>query len=551
MQRTTGHRSLGQHLVQSGVISGAQLQQAISRQESAPRGQRKLLGTLLVDMGFCEPVDISRAVAQQAGVQEINMLDSPPDHLAMALLSPEDAERYRAIPVAFSPDGLIVAMQHPTDVVALDDLRILTGYDIKPVVASDRDLEMLIRNHAHNSAGIDLSDDQESDRPAIQLANSIIARANEQRASDVHIETFGSYTRVRFRIDGVLHDVMNPPLKLYASLVSRIKVMSGMDIAERRLPQDGRMTMKLEAGTIDVRVSSLPTTFGEKLTLRLLSRSERLITMEELGISEGVLRRYRGTLALPYGLILVTGPTGSGKSTTLYASLATMDSERLNIITIEDPIERRMEGINQIQINPKAGLTFASGLRAIVRADPNVIMVGEVRDRETAALAIESALTGHMVLATMHTNDAAGAISRLTEMGVEPFLTASSLTCVIAQRLARLLCPDCRQQYTITRREAVELEDLPLADDEETVTLYRPRMGGCPNCSDTGYRGRTGVFELLMMSEGTQALAVQQQPSRRVRELAVAEGMVTMRQDGMAKVRRGLISLEEALRVVL
>ena len=357
--------------------------------------------------------------------------------------------------------------------------------------------------------------------------------------------------RVRFRIDGVLHDVMHPPRRMHASLISRIKVMASMDIAERRVPQDGRMTLKIEGRTIDIRVASLPSSFGERLTLRLLDRSAELLTLEDLGVSPAILSKYTEAVNLPYGFVLVTGPTGSGKSTTLYASLQTVDRVQKNVITVEDPVERRMNGINQVQVNPRAGLTFASGLRSILRCDPDIIMVGEIRDKETARIGIESALTGHLVFATLHTNDAAGAISRLTEMDVEPYLTASAVVCVIAQRLARVLCPHCKVPYEITRGEAEEIEGFPVEPDDEQVTLYRSNPDGCLRCSDTGYQGRIGLFEVLFVTEEIQRMTLERRSSSEIKRQAIADGMVTLRQDGLKKVRDGFTSIEEVMRVVL
>ena len=356
--------------------------------------------------------------------------------------------------------------------------------------------------------------------------------------------------RVRMRIDGVLHEVMQQQRRMHPPLVSRLKVMAGMDIAERRLPQDGRMTMKIDNRTIDLRAATLPTAYGEKITLRILDRDARLITLQEMGFPPEQLEKYNRVMRLPYGFILVTGPTGSGKSTTLYATLAVLNSVDRHIITLEDPVERRLDGINQIQINLRAGLTFASGLRAIVRNDPDVIMVGEIRDHESARIAVESALTGHLVLATMHTNDAAGAITRLGDMGIEPYLTASSIAGVVAQRLVRLLCPYCREKETLPVADILaSVPDFPLEEGEKSVTLYRPR--GCIRCSNTGYKGRTGVYELLVFSENIRLLTLERRSTQEIKDAAIKEGMVTLRGDGLDKVKRGLTSLEEVMRVIV
>jgi len=549
--------------VKKDIITEEQLQEALANQ-GFRRNERGLVGKILLELGYVDERDIAEVVAEQAGVAFMSLETDSPDPAAMATITPEDAKRYNALPMGFRDDRLLVAMKHPMDILALDDLRILTGFDIEPVVVVDNELEAAIRRYSHESVGVEQADEEEidtsedidpaeeaSERPAVQLANIILSQAVSAKASDVHIEMHEKYLRIRFRIDGVMHDVMQPPRRMHASLVSRIKVMSGMDIAERRIPQDGRMTLRIEGRTIDVRVASLPASFGERLTLRLLDRSARMITLPELGVVPDVLKQYESAVNLPYGFILVTGPTGSGKSTTLYASLATVDRTQKNVITVEDPVERRMEAISQIQINPKAGLTFASGLRSILRCDPDIIMVGEIRDTDTARIAIESALTGHLVFATLHTNDASGAVSRLTEMEVEPYLTASSLACVLAQRLARVLCPQCKEEYYMHREHAESIPDFPLGDDEQYIRLYRPKQGGCLRCASTGYSGRIGIFELLPVSEDIQRLTLERRSAGEIRRQAIEEGMVTLRQDGLQKVREGITSLEEVMRVVL
>ncbi|MEW6244725.1 MAG: ATPase, T2SS/T4P/T4SS family [Bacillota bacterium] len=555
---------IGKRLVNAGIITEAQLEEAL-RIHNLKKGDKGLLGQTLVKMGFCTEEDIAKVVAERAGVPFVSLEGYPIDPAAMATISADAAKRYRALPLAFSDDKLVVAMERPTDILALDDLRILTGFDVRPVVVPDSELEEAIKRYSQASVGVEQSVEEEpqhldtgvspseepGDKPAVHLANLIITHAVNAGASDVHIELYEKALRVRFRLDGVLHDMMQPPRKIHASLVSRIKVMANMDIAEKRIPQDGRMTLKVEGRNIDIRVASLPASYGERLTLRLLDRSSRMITLEELGVASETLEKYKKTIQLPYGFILVTGPTGSGKSTTLYASLAAVDRSSKNVITIEDPVEYRIDRVNQVQINPKAGLTFASGLRSILRSDPDIIMVGEIRDRETAAIAIESALTGHLVFSSMHTNDAAGAISRLAEMEIEPYLTASSLACVLAQRLARVLCPHCREPYTITRQEAERIPDLPLEEKEEAITLFRANPRGCMRCSNTGFRGRVGIYELLLVTETIQKLTLERKSAREIKEAAVSEGMVTLRQDGMYKVRRGVTSLEEVMRVIV
>ncbi|MBS3898085.1 MAG: Flp pilus assembly complex ATPase component TadA [Dethiobacter sp.] len=558
---------LGKRLIQEGIITQEQLDEAL-RHRDLKKGDKGLLGRILVRLEYCTEEDVARIVAERAGVQFLSLQSYPLDAAAMLTVSPEAARRYRALPLAFTPDGrLLVAMQQPLDILALDDLRVLTGYNIQAVVVTDSELDAAIKNYSQSSLNVEHARDDRpaaetddaatvtaeegTERPAVQLANVILTQAVTQKVSDVHIEVYEKTLRVRFRIDGVLHDVMSPPRQLHGSLVSRFKIMAKMNIAERRVPQDGRMSVKIEGKTVDVRVASLPASFGERLTLRLLERTERTITLEELGVAPNILAAYKKLVSLPYGFIPVTGPTGSGKSTTLYASLGAVDRTAKNVITVEDPVEYRMEGINQVQINPKAGLTFASGLRSILRGDPDIVMVGEIRDRETARIAIEAALTGHMVFTTLHTNDAAGAISRLTEMGVEPYLTASSVVGIMAQRLARLLCQQCKEPYLITREMAEAIAGFPVNQQEDTVKLHRPKNGGCMRCSGTGYSGRIGIYELLVVTEEIQRLALEQKSSSEIQRMAVAQGMQTMRQDGLMKAKQGFTSIEEVLRVIV
>ena len=552
---------LGNLLVQEDVVTEEQLYEALRVQQD--RDDEEFLGSILVELQYCTEVEISQTLSEQSEAQWISLDNYSVDPVAMAILSPENAKKYEALPIEFKDDDtLIVAMKQPSDIVALDDLQVLTGFDIEPVVAADSEIDMYIERYAHHNMDVQQADEElevvesiedeeeEIDRPAVQLANMIITQAVSSRATDVHFEVYENSMRIRFRIDGVLHDIMHPPRRMHAALVSRIKVMANMDIAERRVPQDGRMTLEVKNRKIDVRVASLPTTFGERITLRLLDRSAEMFSLEDLGVTEEMLQVYREALSLPYGFILVTGPTGSGKSTTLYASLQTLDREEKNIITLEDPVERQIEEISQVQINPKAGLTFATGLRSILRCDPDVIMMGEIRDEETARIAVESALTGHLVFATLHTNDAAGAVSRLTEMDIEPYLTASSVACVVAQRLARLLCSRCKEAYRMPREHVEEIEGFSLVSGEDYLDLYRAKPGGCAHCHNTGYSGRIGLFEVLPMSEALQQMTLDKASTAEIREQAISEGVRTLRQDGLEKVRQGITSLEEVMRVV-
>ncbi len=561
MREFTKKKMLGDLLVETGCITKEQLGEALRYQrERSKEGSRILVGQALSDLGFCTEETITRALAGKAGIPYISLQQHSLDSAAANLIAPELARRYSALPIGFENNRLLVALKHPSDIIALDDLRIITGYEIKPVIVPDSELTAAIEQFIRSTAEVEQEEEEmpeepaateESElRPAVQLANQILHQAVRSQASDVHIEPLEKSMRVRMRIDGVLHEVMQQGARIHPPLVSRLKVLAGMDIAERRLPQDGRMTMKIDNRTIDIRAATLPTAYGEKITLRILDRDARLITLQEMGFPEVQLEKYNRIMHLPYGFILVTGPTGSGKSTTLYATLSVLNSVDRHIITLEDPVERRLDGINQIQINLRAGLTFASGLRSIVRNDPDVIMVGEIRDHESARIAVESALTGHLVLATLHTNDAAGAITRLGDMGIEPYLTASSVVGVVAQRLVRLLCPHCREEETLPAADVLaSVPDFPLDDGEESVTLYHPK--GCLRCSNTGYKGRTGVYELLVFSENIRLLTLERRSTQEIKEAAVQEGMLTLRRDGLDKVKRGLTSLEEMIRVVV
>jgi len=552
---------LGEALIKAGEITEEQLQEALQYQkEREQRGVRGLLGRILVELGFTSEEAVTRVMAEKAGVQFRSLETSPPDTVASTLLDPDTARRYQALPVGFDDGQLIIAMANPSDIIAIDDLRLLTGYDVMPVIVPDSELQAALERFTQTSADIEqevedeepeaISTDQSTERPAVQLANQIFNQSVQAGASDVHIEPQEKSMRIRFRIDGVLHDVMQHPRRMHPTLVSRLKVMSNMDIAERRVPQDGRITLKIDNKTVDVRVASLPSAYGEKLTLRLLNRSAQLITLEQLGFPESQLAKYKKMMKTPYGFILVTGPTGSGKSTTLYATLAELNNVEKQIITVEDPIEYRMEGINQVQVNTRAGLHFSTGLRSILRNDPDIIMIGEIRDHETARIAVESALTGHLVLSTLHTNDAAGAITRLGDMGIEAYLTSSSLIGVLAQRLARVLCKNCKQPQEMTRQEILQsVPDFPLEPEEEAVTIYRPI--GCIRCNETGYRGRIGVYELLQISEEIQRLTLKRSSAGEIKEQAVKEGMITLNQDGLLKAKRGITSLEEVMRVIV
>ena len=557
-------KRIGHLLFENGSISREQLKKALEITDAAKsKGENKLIGQALIELGFTTEAKVTQAVALQAGVEYLTLETGSIDSSAASLIDPDSARRYRALPIGFENDRLVVAMFDPNDILAIDDIRLITGYEIKPVCVAGSELKATIDNYVRATSTLEAEEDEEEkpsveideaytisvSKPAVQLANLIFNQAVRDGASDIHIEPQEKSLRIRFRIDGVLHEVMQPPYRLYPPLVSRIKVIANMDIANRRVPQDGRTTLRVDRKIVDFRVASLPTAHGEKLTMRLLDRSASIITLPELGFPDSQLKMFRKMINNPHGCVLVTGPTGSGKTTSLYAALAELNQVEKHIITVEDPIEYRMAGINQVQVNTLAGLTFATGLRSILRNDPDIIMVGEIRDRETARIAVESALTGHLVLSTLHTNDAPGAITRLGEMGIESYLTASSVIAVLAQRLVRLLCKQCRKEYKISREELLSaVTDFPIGQNEASTTLFKPV--GCLQCSNTGYKGRKGVYELLVVSEKIKHHTLQQHSSGEIAKTAVSEGMVTLRQDGLQKVKAGLTSLEEALRVL-
>jgi type IV pilus assembly protein PilB len=455
-------------------------------------------------------------------------------------------------------------MSDPANVYALDDIRSITGREVQPVVATANDVEQALGKFTGMGdqvealaseavealdAEADLADVEAAleDAPIVKLVQAIMTQAVADRASDVHIEPGERDVRVRFRVDGVLHEVMHSPKSLQGGLISRLKVMADLNIAEKRVPQDGRLSMRVNTKQLDLRLATLPTVYGEKIVIRILDKSNAMLQLSELGFLDDAYKRYEQEFRNPYGAILVTGPTGSGKSTSLYATLNILNSSDKHIVTVEDPVEYRLPGVNQIQVNPKAGLTFASALRSILRADPDIILIGEIRDRETAMIAVESALTGHLVLSSLHTNDAPSAITRLIEMEVETFLVASAVDCVVAQRLARKLCERCMEAY---EPEAAELLEAGLAESRlgEPGDFRRPV--GCQACSNTGYRGRLGLYEVMPMSEEIERLTVERASSETIRTVAIEQGMQTLRDDGLEKARAGLTSIEEIARVV-
>jgi type IV pilus assembly protein PilB len=553
-------KQLGQILLEQGLLNQEQLDRALDEHRNTP----KSLGRVLIDLGYIRERDLVSALAEQVGLEFVDLSDYRIDAGIATLIPEAICRRYRALAIDERDGKLLVAMSDPANVYALDDIRTITGREVQPVVATANDVEQAIAKFSGMGDQVealaseavealdqdaDLADVEAAveDAPIVKLVQAIMTQAVADRASDVHIEPSEKDVRVRFRVDGVLHEVMHSPKSIQGGLISRLKVMADLNIAEKRVPQDGRVSMRVNTKQLDLRLATLPTVYGEKIVIRILDKSNALLQLSELGFLEGSYKRYEESFRRPYGAILVTGPTGSGKSTTLYATLNIVNSADKHIVTVEDPVEYRLGGVNQIQVNPKAGLTFASALRSILRADPDIILIGEIRDRETAMIAVESALTGHLVLSSLHTNDAPSAITRLIEMEVETFLVASALDCVVAQRLARKLCERCRETYA---PEASELLEAGVAETRLSEPGDFFRAVGCQSCSNTGYRGRIGLYEVMPMSEEIERLTVERASSDTIRAVAIEQGMQTLREDGLEKARAGLTSIEEIARVV-
>jgi type IV pilus assembly protein PilB len=551
-------KQLGDLLVWAGVITEQQLNDALQ----AHFATGTPLGRVVVDLGYASEVAVLSVVATQIGIEYVDFNERKPDPNAIAVVPRELAQRFSLMPVEIVDDILVVAMADPHNVVALDDLRVITGMDVRGVISTKRDILSAIEEFYKvaeqadvdefiGSADLDDADLADlkgvtSEAPTVKLVNFIIQKAVSERASDIHIEPQERDLRVRFRIDGVLHEVMRSPKPTQAAIISRFKIMAEMDIAESRKPQDGHCAITVSGHALDFRVSTLPTVYGERVVLRILRKDSILLQLSDLGFLPNALDRFQSSFTKPYGAILVTGPTGSGKSTSLYAAINVLNAPEKHILTAEDPVEYRLPGVNQCQTNARVGLTFARALRSFLRCSPDIILVGEIRDQETAKIAIESALTGHLVLSTLHTNDSAGAVTRLVEMGVEPFLVSSAVDCILAQRLARRLCPDCKAEVRPKKEVLIDAGYLP---DNLPEVVYR--AVGCKKCGGTGYRGRLGVHEVLLMSEEIRRLCVSDATAEQVKRVAIDEGMLTLRQDGLEKVRDGSTSIEEICRVIV
>ncbi len=556
---------LGDVLVEQGWITPEGLEDGLAAQ--AENGER--LGQILVQQKKITERELLEALALQLDLEVMESIDDKELRFDLVEKLPiQYLKKHLIFPFQSEHGTLRMAVNDPLDLEVLDDLRILYGVDeIKPVLVPAREIVSAINRtygQANDTAEQIIQDmdqgeeshhlfteleeggdllDETSEAPIIKLVNHVFGQAVKSQASDIHIEPYQQHLQVRFRLDGVLHNVLSPPRRLHAAIVSRIKVMARLDIAEKRLPQDGRMEVKIGERLVDVRVSCLPTAFGERVVLRLLEKSGKLLSLEEVGLTSAALAEMKRLLQLSHGIILVTGPTGSGKTTTLYAALSYINSPDRNILTIEDPIEYQLDGIGQMQVNPKINLTFASGLRSMVRQDPDVILVGEIRDRETADIAIHAALTGHLVFSTLHTNDAASAVTRLIDMDIEPFLVSSAVQAIIAQRLVRVLCPHCKEPY-----EPEEAQWTELGLEKDTLgPIFRAK--GCEKCLETGYRGRTGIYEFLRMTESIKGLVLQTSDSNQIGRAARKEGMVSLREDGIQKVIEGKTTISEVLRV--
>ncbi len=551
---------LGDVLVQNGVITEEDLQRGLERQ----KGSGRKLGETLVDEGITTEENIARALSKQFHYDMVDLQNTVIPQEILDLVPASVLKKHRAIPFEYSPDNmnvLRVAMSDPMDIAAMDDINIITNLQVEPVVATMGSV-MLAIDHYYGQAEVnsaleeytrekesqmieqeDMYSEDVNNSPIVQLVKGMIDQAVRQRASDIHIEPMERQVRIRYRIDGALYEKSVYSIRLLPAIVARIKIIGGMDISEKRKPQDGRITQIVDRKEFDIRVSILPTVYGEKIVMRLTSKNALTREKSQLGLKPDELKKFDHILKNPHGILLVTGPTGSGKSTTLYTALSELNKEDVNIITVEDPVEANIEGINQVQVNNKADLTFASALRSILRQDPDIIMIGEIRDQETASIAVQASITGHLVVSTLHTNSAASTITRLADMGIEPYLIADSTIGVIAQRLVRRLCPECKRQK---KADAEELELLQLAPDAD-VTIYEPC--GCPRCDGAGFRGRIGVYEIMEVTQSLKSIISKNGSAEDIKNKALEEGMSTLRMSATRYVLEGITSVQEMMRV--
>ncbi|MCX7963341.1 MAG: type IV-A pilus assembly ATPase PilB [Candidatus Sumerlaea chitinivorans] len=561
-------RRLAEMLVRDNVITQDELEHALELQEK----QGGSLGSILIDNKYANEWEIAAAIGKQLNVPFITLSHYEIDPSILKSIPEDLVRKYQIVPIDKTGDTLTVALSDPSNIYLLDELRLLTNCKIVPVISFESDIkEAIERYYPKSESALDemlkeISDEETAvlealesgmtepaeteveegeveatDAPVIQLVNLIVHDAIRMRASDIHIEPYEKELRLRYRIDGVLHEMKAPPKKFQNAIVSRIKIMSDLDIAERRLPQDGRFKVTVQGRSIDFRVSTCPTVFGEKVVIRILDRGNLMLNLTDLGMDPEVLAGFEAQIRAPWGMILVTGPTGSGKSTTLYSALNTINDPRKNIMTIEDPVEYQLRGINQVQVHPEIGLTFAEGLRSFLRQDPDIIMVGEIRDKETAEIAVKAALTGHLVLSTLHTNDAPSTINRLTNMGVEAFLVTASVNLIVAQRLVRRICENCKQFYD---PPAELLRSLQIPEDAKFA-----RGAGCDRCLNSGYKGRVALYELLHLSDAMRDKIIEGISTTQLKRMAIQEGMITLRRAGLQKVAQGVTTIDEVLSV--
>jgi type IV pilus assembly protein PilB len=563
---------LGELLVKENLISPQQLQEALTYQKQ--HGGK--LGYNLVKLGFIKDEEITALLSKQYGVPSINLGRFEIDPSVIKLVPAETAQKYQIIPLSRAGANLTIAMVDPTNVFAMDDIKFMTGYNVEPVVASEsaimdsiekyygsmhslqikEELDKLVEAESDDVEVLEEAEDIDLDAleasteeaPVIKLCNLILTDALKRGASDIHIEPYEREFRVRFRIDGVLYVVMNPPMRLREAITSRLKIMAKLDIAEKRLPQDGRIKIRMNSGgktrELDFRVSTLPTLFGEKVVLRLLDKENLMLDMTKLGFESVSLKRFETAILKPWGMVLVTGPTGSGKTNTLYSAISRLNTPETNIMTAEDPVEFNLVGINQVQMKESIGLNFAAALRSFLRQDPNIILVGEIRDFETAEIAVKAALTGHMVLSTLHTNDAPSTINRLMNMGIEPFLVATSVHLICAQRLVRRICKECRAPQDVPAKAFIEVGFTP--EDAKNITAYKGK--GCNNCNNTGYKGRVGLYEVMECGEELRQGVLEGYSAIELKRKSIEDGMITLRQSGLQKIKDGMTTLEEVVR---
>ncbi len=561
---------LGELLVRNNLITKEQLLGALDEQKNSGGQQR--LGSILIKNGLIGETELTTFLSKQYGVPSVNLSEFEVDPAIIKLIPADVAQKYQIVPVNRAGATIIIAMSDPSNIFAIDDIKFMTGYNVEVVVASDASIKAAIDRHYDQSASLadvmgDLSDMEDveviddndevdvssleratEDAPVVKLVNLILTDAIKKKASDIHIEPYERTFRVRYRIDGVLHEVMKPPLKLKNAITSRLKIMAELDIAERRLPQDGRIKIKLGGGTdMDYRVSCLPTLFGEKIVMRLLDKSNLQLDMTKLGYEPGALAHFKEAIHRPFGMVLVTGPTGSGKTVSLYSALSELNKTTENISTAEDPVEFNFAGINQVQMHEDIGLNFAAALRSFLRQDPDIIMIGEIRDFETAEIAVKAALTGHMVLSTLHTNDAPATINRLLNMGIEPFLVGSAVNLITAQRLARRVCSECKEPEDIPIQALIEAG--VSAAEAPSFVCYKGK--GCQKCNNTGYKGRVGFYQVMPMLEELKELILNGANTAEIKRESMRLGIKTMRQSGMTKLKEGVTSFEEVLRTTV